>query len=287
MFNGTKKFAKIWEKFIFALMGLVTILALAPPLFFVFIIVSRGIGTINWTFLTALPLQGMTAGGIFPAIAGTFFLMVGTILFALPLGVLSALYLTEYAKKGPLVRLINLAIINMAGVPSIVYGLFGLGLFVLFLGFGSSLLAGSLTLASLILPLIITTSVEAFKAVPQSFRQASLALGASKLQTIRRVVLPNALPGIITGIVLGIGRAAGETAPIMFTVAAFYLSTLPRSPFDEVMALPYHLYVIATQVPHAPRGIMWGTALVLLTLVLSFTVIAAIIRGYYRKAKKW
>jgi len=224
-----------------------------------------------------------------PAIIGTFYLTLGAILIALPLGVMSAIYLSEYAKQGLLLRIIRIGVNCLAGVPSIVFGLFGLALFVVFLRFGSSILSGALTLGFLILPTIIGASEEALKAVPQTFREASLALGVSKWQTILRVVLPNALPGILTGSILGIGRAAGETAPIMFTAAAFFTTYLPKSIFDEVMALPYHIYVLATAGTHIDqtRPIQYGTALVLLALVLGVDLIAIVIRGYVRRRKRW
>ncbi|MBM3289387.1 MAG: phosphate ABC transporter permease PstA, partial [Candidatus Hydrogenedentes bacterium] len=223
----------------------------------------KGIGVINWTFLTASP-EG-ASGGIFPAIVGTLLLVLGTIAVALPLGMASAIYLTEYAKQGRLTHAIRLAIVTLAGVPSIVFGLFGLGLFVLFFNFGTSILAGSLTLACMVLPTIIVSSEEALRAVPLSLRDASLALGATKWETIRKSVLPYAIPGMMTGSILAVGRAAGETAPILLTVAAFSLPQLPRSVFDQAMALPYHLYVLATQFPNADeaRPTAYGTALVL------------------------
>jgi phosphate transport system permease protein len=249
----------------------------------------NGVGTISWDFLTQPPRDSMTAGGIMPAIIGTFYLTLGAILIALPLGVTSAIYLSEYAKQGLLLRIIRIGINCLAGVPSIVFGLFGLALFVVFMRFGSSILSGALTLGFLILPTIIGASEEALKAVPQTFREASLALGVSKWQTILRVVLPNALPGILTGSILGVGRAAGETAPIMFTAAAFFTAYLPKSIFDEVMALPYHIYVLATAGTHIDqtRPIQYGTALVLLALVLSVDLIAIVIRGYVRRRKRW
>jgi len=205
----------------------------------------------------------------------------------LPIGLLAAIYLSEYAKDSILTRLIKLAIVNLAGVPSVVYGLFGLALFVIFLKFGASIISGSLTLGIMILPVIITTSREALESIPQSFREVSLSLGASKWQTIRHIVLPNAIPGILTGTILGLGRAAGETAPILFTVAAFYLPQLPHSIFDQAMALPYHLYVISTQVPNVDEKIRYGTAFVLLALVLIMNLVAIIIRYKFRKKKKW
>jgi phosphate transport system permease protein len=229
----------------------------------------------------------MRAGGIYPAIIGTIYLVLGAIIFALPIGLLAAIYLSEYAKDNYLTRIIKLAIVNLAGVPSVVYGLFGLALFVVFCKFGASIIAGSLTLGIMILPIIITASREAIESVPYSFREVGLSLGASKWQTIRHIVLPNAISGILTGAILGLGRAAGETAPILFTVAAFYLPRLPHSIFDQVMALPYHLYVISTQVPNVDEKIRYGTALVLLVLVLFMNLIAIIIRYRFRKKKKW
>lgn len=275
------------QRLAFALLSLSTIFVVLPVLAVIYLLLSRGLPAINWTFLTQPPVNMMREGGIFPAIVGTIYLIIGTTLFALPLGLLAAIYLSEYAKPGPFTRLIRLSIVNLAGVPSVVYGLFGLGLFVMLLHFGASLLSGSLTLAILTLPVIITASEEALSSVPQSFRDASLALGATKWQTTMGVVLPNAVSGIITGLILGIGRAAGETAPILFTVAAFYLRDLPHSMYDQAMALPYHLYVLSTQVPNAPPKIQWGTALVLLVLVLGMNLMAAIIRTRFRRARKW
>jgi phosphate transport system permease protein len=249
----------------------------------------NGIGAISWDFITLPPRDSMTKGGIMPAILGTFYLTAGAIIIALPLGVVSAIYLSEYAKQGPAIRLIRIGINCLAGVPSVVFGLFGLGLFVVFLQFGSCILSGALTLGFLILPTIIGASEEALKGVPQTFREASLGLGVSKWQTILRIVLPNALPGILTGSILGIGRAAGETAPIMFTAAAFFTARLPKSVFDEVMALPYHVYVLATAGTHIEetRPIQYGTILVLVALVLGIDLIAIITRSYIRKKKRW
>jgi phosphate transport system permease protein len=271
----------------FFFLFLATLLIVVPVGLIVVVIIQKGLPAINWQFLSDIPRQGMRAGGIFPAIVGTLYLVSGAILFALPIGLLAAIYLSEYAKDNMLTRIIKLAIVNLAGVPSVVYGLFGLALFVVFLKFGASILAGSLTLGIMILPVIITTSREALESVPQSFREVSLSLGASKWQTIRRIVLPNAIPGILTGTILGLGRAAGETAPILFTVAAFYLPRLPKSIFDQAMALPYHLYVISTQVPNVEEKIRYGTALVLLTMVLFMNLVAIIIRYKFRKKKKW
>ncbi|SFH58289.1 phosphate ABC transporter membrane protein 2, PhoT family [Tindallia magadiensis] len=277
---------QIKEKVAFGILTLLTASVIIPTVLMIGFIFVKGIGAISWEFLTAMPRQGMTEGGIFPAILGTTYLVFGTILFALPLGIGSAIYLTEYAKQGLLTRMIRLAVLNLAGVPSVVYGLFGLGLFVLFMGFGSSILAGALTLACLILPIVITTSEEALKSVHQKYRDASLALGATKWQTIRHVVLPHAAPGIITGAILGIGRAAGETAPILLTVAAFFLPRLPNSIFDQAMALPYHLYIISTQVPGMPESIKYGTALVLLGIVSIFFAIATAIRIRFKMANR-
>jgi len=275
------------QRYIFALLGASTIFVVLPVIGVIYLLISRGLPALSWTFLTQPPTHMMKEGGILPAIVGTVYLTIGTAVFALPIGVLAAVYLSEYAKPGRFTRLIRLAIVNLAGVPSVVYGLFGLGLFVMLFRFGASILSGSLTLAILTLPVIITASEEALSAVPQSFREASLALGATKWQTTARVVLPNAISGIITGLILGVGRAAGETAPILFTVAAFYLRDLPRSIYDQAMALPYHLYVLSTQVPNAPPRIQWGTALVLLIIVLGMNLIAASVRTRFRRAKKW
>ena len=252
-------------------------------------IVYHGIPTISWEFLTGMPRRSGAEGGIFPAIVGTLCLVLGTIAAALPLGIASAIYLSEYARAGRFTRTVRSAIVTLAGVPSIVFGLFGLGLFVLFLNFGASILSGSLTLACMILPTIIVASEEALQTVPQSLREGSLALGATKWETIYKNVLPYAIPGILTGSILGIGRAAGETAPILLTVAAFYLPRLPHSIFDQVMALPYHLYVLATQHPEADkvRSMQYGTALVLLVIVLGVNLVAIILRNRFRKRCRW
>ncbi|MDI6784172.1 MAG: phosphate ABC transporter permease PstA [bacterium] len=278
---------KYSQKLAFIILFLGTMLILVPLGIIIYILVKNGISAISWDFLTSVPRMGMKEGGIFPAIVGTIYLVLGTIIFALPLGVASAIYLTEYAKDNWLNRIIRLAIINLAGVPSIVYGLFGLGLFVLFFKFGTSILSGSLTLAIMILPVIITAAEEALKTVPTSFREASLAVGATKWQTIWKVVLPQALPGILTGAILGVSRAAGETAPILFTVAAFYLPSLPKSIFDQAMVLPYHLYVISTQIPGIKSDMQYGTALVLIMLVLGMNLTAIILRARFRRRKKW
>jgi phosphate transport system permease protein len=265
-------------------MTLLTIIPIAAIVVYIFIM---GSPAISWEFITGFPHDGMRAGGIWPAIVGTFYLTLGTGVFAVPLGISAAIYLSEYAPDNRLTQLIRIAIINLAGIPSVVYGLFGLGLFVLFLQFGTSILAGSLTLSIMTLPVIISTTEEALRAVPQAFRTVSISLGATHWQTIRRIVLPQALPGILTGVILGLERAAGETAPILFTVAAFFLPRLPKSPLDATMALPYHLFVISTQVPGMPVKIQYGTALVLLAFVLSMNLIATVIRSRARARRQW
>lgn len=261
--------------------------AIIPIVFIILYIIVNGIGAIDWEFLTAPPRNGMREGGIMPALLGTIFLTFGTAIVAIPLAIGAAIYLAEYAEDNRLTRWVRLAIVNLAGIPSIVYGLFGLGAFVLFLNFGTSIIAGSLTLGILTLPVVISAAEEAILTVPQEFRVVSLSLGATRWQTIRHQVLPHALPGITTGIILGLGRAAGETAPILFTVAAFFLPELPQSIFDQTMALPYHLYVISTQVPGMPLQIQYGTALVLLMLVLSLTLVATIFRTNMRRRREW
>ncbi len=275
------------QKFGFSMLSMVTFLTIIPIVAVVIYIVVLGAPAINLEFLSGFPREGMRAGGILPAIIGTIYLTLGTAVFAVPLGIGAAIYLSEYASDNRATQLIRIAIINLAGIPSVVYGLFGLGLFVLFLGFGTSILAGSLTLSIMTLPVIISTTEEALRAVPQSFRTVSISVGATKWQTIRRIVLPQALPGILTGVILGLERAAGETAPILFTVAAFFLPRLPNSPLDATMALPYHLYVISTQVPGMPIKIQYGTALVLLVFVLSMNLIANTIRSRARAKRQW
>ncbi len=272
----------------FMILRLATFLILFSLFTILYFISIRGIKVINWQFLTQMPCEGMTSGGIFPAILGTFYLTLCAICFSLPLGVVAAIYLVEYARQGRLVRIIRIGINNLAGVPSIVFGLFGLAIFVKYFGFGVSILSGGLTLGILILPTIIRASEEAISAVPESFREASLALGATKWQTICRIVLPNAISGILTGSILGIGRAAGETAPILFTAVTFYSAKLPTSIFSEVQALPYHIYALMTEGTHPETQvpIAYGTALVLLFLVLSIDLVAIIIRKRARR-RKW
>ena len=251
-------------------------------------ILVRGFKAISWEFLTEVPKEGMTQGGIFPAIIGTLSLIAGSMIFAFPIGVLSGIYINEYAKDGPLKRFIKMMTNNLAGIPSIVFGLFGMALFVNKLKFGDSILAGSLTLGLMALPVIIRTTEESLKSVDDTFRVASLGLGASKWQTVSKVVLPIAFPNIITGFILSIGRVSGETAPILFTVAAAFLPKLPTSIFDQVMALPYHLYVITTSGTNIEesRGVAYGTALVLIIIVLIANIIASILRRYFGKKVK-
>ncbi|NOT04079.1 MAG: phosphate ABC transporter permease PstA [Anaerolineales bacterium] len=271
----------------FVAITLVAVATVLPIIGTVIYILVKGGSAISLEFLSGFPHDGMRAGGILPAIIGTLYLTIGTAIFSVPLGIAAAIYLSEYAKDNQVTRLIRLAIINLAGIPSVVYGLFGLGLFVLFLQFGTSILAASLTLSIMTLPVIISTSEEALRAVPQSFRTVSISLGATRWQTISRIIIKEALPGILTGVILGLERAAGETAPILFTGAAFFLPRLPHSVFDATMALPYHLFVISTQVPEMPIQIQYGTALVLLVFVLTMNVIATVIRSRARARRQW
>ncbi|MDR0790249.1 MAG: phosphate ABC transporter permease PstA [Bacteroidales bacterium] len=268
----------------FTAFRIVGIIVVALLIWILGFIIYNGAGTLSIDFITTSPTDGMTNGGIFPAIVGTLCLIAGSMIFAFPLGVMSAIYTNEYG-KGLIVRIIRIMTNNLGGVPSIVFGLFGMSLFVNTLGFGDSILAGSLTLGLLTLPLVIRTTEEALKAVPDSYRSSSLALGATKLQTIRHIVLPAASPNIITGLILSIGRVSGETAPILFTVAAYFLPKLPTSIFDQVMALPYHLYVLATSGTdiEASRPLAYGTALVLIAIVLLMNIVAAIIRRKFEK----
>lgn len=275
------------ERLGFGLITLMAVLTVVPIIGTVIFILAQGAPAISREFLLGFPSDGMRAGGILPAIVGTFYLTVGTAIFSVPLGIAAAIYLSEYAPDNRWTRLIRISIINLAGIPSVVYGLFGLGLFVLFLKFGTSILAASLTLSIMTLPVIISTAEEALRAVPQSFRTVSISLGATRWQTIRRIVLKEALPGILTGVILGLERAAGETAPILFTGAAFFLPRLPHSPLDATMALPYHLFVISTQIPNMPIQIQYGTALVLLVFVLTMNVIATVIRSRARARRQW
>lgn len=271
----------------FIFLRLIAIITVLPIIAILMYIVYKGAPAISWEFITGFPSDGMRSGGIWPAIVGTFFLTLLCALIVAPLGIGAAVYLAEYAPDNRWTQSIRIAIINLAGIPSVVYGLFGLGLFVIFLDFGISILAGSLTLAIMTLPVIITTTEEALRAVPQAFRVVSISVGASQWQTVRRIVLPQALPGIITGVILGLERAAGETAPILFTAAVFFLPQMPSSVMDPTMALPYHLYVISTQVPGMPSEIQYGTALVLLIFVLGMNLIATVIRSRARARRQW
>lgn len=269
------------------LLRLITFLTALPVIGVIVYIIVRGAPALSWEFISAMPREGMRAGGILPAIMGTFYLTLGTAVFSVPLGVAAGIYIAEYAPDNRATRLVRIAIINLAGIPSVVYGLFGLGLFVLFLKFGTSILAASLTLSIMTLPVIISTTEEALRQVPNAFRVVSTSLGATRWQTIKRITLPQALPGVITGVILGLERAAGETAPIMFTGAAFFLPLLPQSPLDATMALPYHIFVISTSVPGMPVEIQYGTVLVLLFFVLGMNVIATLIRNRARARRQW
>lgn len=275
------------QKIAFAIITAAGVGVVIPLVLVIGYIVAQGIGALSWEFIFDFPRGGMREGGIFPALVGTVWLTIGTAVTSIPLGLGAGIYLSEYAADNAFTRTIRLAIINLAGVPSVVYGLFGLGLFVLFLRFGMSIIAGSLTLGIMTLPVMISTTEQALSAVPQSFRVVNASLGGTTWQGIRKVILPQALPGIMTGVILGLERAAGETAPILFTVAAFYLPHLPHSVFDQTMALPYHLFVISTQVPGMPIKIQYGTALVLMVFVLGMNVAATLIRRYYRRRRQW
>lgn len=270
---------------LFRLLSLCVVLILFAILGF---IIYKGVGVINWEFISSAPREGMTAGGIWPAIVGTFYLMVGSALFAFPIGVMSGIYMNEYAPKGKLVRFIRVMTNNLSGIPSIVFGLFGMALFVNYLGFGDSILAGSLTLGLLCVPIVIRTTEEALKAIPDTLREGSRALGATKLQTIWHVILPMAMPNVITGLILALGRVSGETAPILFTCAAYFLPQLPQSVLDQCMALPYHLYVISTSGTdmEAQLPIAYGTALVLILIVLAVNLLANALRKYFEKKVK-
>jgi phosphate transport system permease protein len=277
----------IREKNFKNILSLLTFFLFLPALGIIFWLFIKGYPALSWDFLLQDPVKGMTAGGIFPTIVGTFWLVIISVLVSCPMGVLAALYLSEYAKDGKLTRTIRLAILNLAGVPSIVHALFGLGAFVLFMKMGTSILAASFTLAVMNLPVIITSTLESLKAVPQSYREASWNVGASKLQTIRYIVLPNSFPGILTGVVFAVGRSAGETAAILFTGVAFYLPFLPASVFDQCMALSMHLFTISTQVVGVPESYPFATALVLILLILSVNSIAVGLRTYFRVKRKW
>ncbi len=284
-FTSDRRRRKVFQAFAFSLFRAAAIVNGIALFIIIYFMVTRGWRAITWTFLTQPPIDSMTKGGILPCIVGTLCLSVGAIITAMPVGIASAVYLNEYARPGRTLRLIRLGINNLAGVPSVVFGLFGLAFFVVILKMGVSIIAGALTLGVMSLPVIIGATEEALKAVPDTYREASLGLGATKWQTIRRVVLPSAMPGILTGAILGISRAAGETAPIMFTGAVFFTPILPTSIFDEVMALPYHIYVLATAGTEieATRHLQYGTALVLIGLVLGMNLIAIIYRSRLRR----
>jgi phosphate transport system permease protein len=266
---------------------LMTVILVIPVLLILAVLVVKGHGVVSWAFLTTMPTNGMTAGGILPALVGTIWLVGVALVASVPLGVAAAIYLSEYAPDNWLTRVINLAIINLAGVPSIVHALFGLGAFVLFFRFGTSILAAALTLAIMTLPVVIVATRESLQAVPQAFREACWNMGATRWQTIRRVVLPNAVSGILTGIILEVSRTAGETAPIMFTGAAFFFPFLPQGVFDQTMAMSLHLYVISTQVPGVPEALPYGVALVLISMVLAMNALSIAFRVYLRGKKKW
>ncbi|MBI2366142.1 MAG: phosphate ABC transporter permease PstA [Deltaproteobacteria bacterium] len=275
------------EHVLVAVLGMATALLILPLLAIIGLLVVKGFPALSLEFLFSAPAAGMTAGGIFPAIVGTLWLVGVSLLVAAPIGVLAGIYLNEYAGDTWVTRIIHLAIVNLAGVPSIVHALFGVGAFVLFLGLGTSILAASLTLAVMTLPVIIASTKEALASVPMPFRRACWVLGATRWQTIRHVVLPNSISGILTGVILQVSRAAGETAPIMFTGAAFYLPFLPQSVWDQCMALSMHLFTVSTQVPNVPEPIPYATALVLLGLVLGVNLASIIFRSYLRSHRKW
>ena len=281
--DRNRRAERLWRWLFFGM----TLLLILPVIVILTVLVVKGGPTLSIDFLLTEPTQGMTAGGIFPALVGTIWLVVVALIASVPIGVAAALYLSEYAPDNWLTRAINLAIINLAGVPSIVHALFGVGAFVLFFRFGTSILAASLTLAVMTLPVVIVSTREALQAVPQAFREACWNMGATRWQTIRKVVLPNSVSGILTGVILEVSRTAGETAPIMFTGAAFFLPFLPQSVYDQTMALSLHLFVVSTQVPGVPEGLPFGVALVLIALVLSMNAISIAFRMVLRGRKKW
>ncbi len=276
---------RLTQSLVFGLFKVLSALIVVILFYILGFILYKGAGVISWDFLTLPPEDGMTKGGIWPAIVGTFHLMIGSAIFAFPVGVMSGIYMNEYAPKGRVVNFIRTMTNNLAGIPSIVFGLFGMACFVGFMGFGDSILAGSLTLGLLALPIVIRTTEEAFKDIPNSYREGSLALGATKTQTICKVLLPMAMPRVMTGLILALGRVSGETAPILFTCAAYFLPKLPHSIFDQCMALPYHLYVVATSGTDidAQMPIAYGTAFVLIVIVLLMNLIANAIRKHYSK----
>jgi phosphate transport system permease protein len=268
-------------------LGTMTGILILPVILIMGTLIYKGAPVISFEFLFTSPTNGMTAGGIFPALLGTVLLVIVALLASVPLGVAAAIYLSEYAPDNWFTRAINLAIINLAGVPSIVHALFGVGAFVIFFKFGTSILAASLTLAIMTLPVVIVATRESLQAVPMAFREACWNMGATRWQTIRRVVLPNAITGILTGVILEVSRTAGETAPIMFTGAAFFLPLLPQGVFDQTMALSLHLFVVSTQVPGMPESLPYGVALVLISMVLLMNSLSIALRMYLRGKKKW
>ena len=280
---GSKKTQRLFR----TLFLMMTVLLIIPVVVILATLVYKGGGMISIDFLFTEPTNGMTAGGIFPALLGTVWLVSVALLISVPLGVAAAIYLSEYAADNWFTRIINLAIINLAGVPSIVHALFGVGAFVIFFGFGTSILAASLTLAIMTLPVVIVSTRESLAAVPMAFREACWNMGATRWQTIRRVVLPNSVSGILTGVILEVSRTTGETAPVMFTGAAFFLPFLPQDIFDQTMALSLHLFVVSTQVPGVPEALPYGVALVLIAMVLLMNSISIAFRMYLRGKKKW
>jgi phosphate transport system permease protein len=279
--------SKTSQKIAFIVLFVFSLIVFVPVISIFVILIKEGGSALTWEFLSTMPTQGMREGGILPAIIGTLLIVLCSISITLPVGVMAAIYLNEYARDNLLTRIIRLSIVNLAGVPSVVYGLFGLGLFVIMLNLGVSVIAGALTLSIMELPSIVTTARNALNSVPASFREVSLSLGVSRWRTIRHVVLPNAIPGILTGAILSIARIAGETAPILFTAAAFYVTQLPNSLSDQVMALPYHLYIISTQIPNMPARLTYGTALTLVLIVFLMSLVAIILRLIFRRRKKW
>jgi phosphate transport system permease protein len=284
--NRVKR-ARLTEQIAKIVLGLMALTVLVIAASVLIYIISKGYRAINWEFLTTRPVKLGREGGIGPAIGGTVWLVTLTALFTLPIGILAGVYLSEYASRNLLTRSIRLAITNMAGVPSIVYGLFGLAAFVMLANFKVSVLSGALTLTCMTLPVVITVTEEALRQVPQDLRHASLALGSTRWRTIRKVVLPASMPGIVTGSILGLARAAGETAPILFTAAVFMSPQLPRSPLDRVMALPYHIYAEVTSVPNWSEDLIWGTALVLVAGISIVSVTAAVWRSVQRRKIRW
>lgn len=276
----TQKLARLFLLFMTAVL-------VVPVIAILSILIAEGAPAISWSFLVDSPTNGMTSGGVFPALIGTIWIVLAALIASVPVGVAAAVYLSEYAPDNFLTRLINLAIINLAGVPSIVHALFGVGAFVLFFGFGTSILAASCTLAVMTLPVVIVSTREALQAVPRAFREACWNMGATRWQTIRRVVLPNSISGILTGVILEVSRTTGETAPIMFTGAAFFLPFLPESVFDQTMAMSLHLFVVATQVPGVPESLPFGVALVLIAMVLVMNAASIAFRMHLRGKKKW